>query len=43
MKKTDKEILESPIIDLDSEERERLKKLMKDRGVPLIIFENENY
>lgn len=37
--KTDKEILETPITDLDTEERERLKKLMKERGIPLLIID----
>jgi len=39
MRKTDKQILETPIIDLNNEERERLRKLMKDSGVPLYIID----
>jgi hypothetical protein len=37
--KSDQEILEARIIDLNENERERLQKLMKKRGVDLIIID----
>ena len=36
---SDQEILEAKIIDLNENERERLKKLMKKQGVELIIID----
>jgi hypothetical protein len=35
--KSNQEILEARIIDLNEEERERLQKLLKKQGVTLII------
>ena len=39
--KTDEEILHTPIIDLDKEERKRLVKLLKEKGLPLIILDEK--
>ena len=40
--KSDEEILKTPIIDLDKKERIRRKKLMANKGVPLIIVDPED-